>query len=346
MIPDRNPSESERRDSCQNSPLPFNPRKLPILQRLALSALLAWCWQGKASDYEVKGVIRQTVFSKARGDRSTTNDFTVTVDDSAWSIRILSDDTKGTVTERTVASTNGVEIYDYLFHLHVPDRILLPRTNRANAPPPNLLPPMSTVIITTNGLPIGSDDGDIVGHLWLMYASSYYWPSVRTNRITPVYNYHAAAMVNPNLKVAATWTLLGGSNSLPREVTYLDDSGVPVGYYAISGADLVGETVIPRGFTFEEHRNPSDPSQGLVLHKRIDAEVVSMSAVARTNLIPVPTGRVQVIDMRLSGPIFGDLSNRPAGPIIGHPPSYLNPTPGKWPTIEEARKLIAAKQSK
>jgi hypothetical protein len=151
--------------------------------------------------------------------------------------------------------------------------------------------------------------------------------------------------MNPNLKVQATWGLLGVSNSLPREVTYFDQSGIPVGSYVITGAELTGDTVIPTGFTFEEHRVPSDPSQALVLHKKVEAEVTSMSGVTPSqDLVPLPTDRVMVIDLRLCDPLFGPRTNHVTGPLVARPPSYLNPTPGKWPTVDEARKLVETNQ--
>jgi hypothetical protein len=289
MNPDLNASEAENADLYRDPPLSPNPRSLLILQRLVVTALSTCCLQSLASDYEVKGVIRQTIFSIVRGDRSVTNDFTVTVNDCAWSIKILSDAGMGIITERKVASTNGVEIYDYVSFLRVPDRIATVETNGTPAKTNKSSLPVSTVQITTNGLPIGANDGDIVGHLWLMFASSCYWASVQTNWLAPVYDYNAAAELNPNLRVKATWVLLGNSNSLPREVTYLDNDGVPVGAYSITGGDLVGDMAIPTSFLFEEHRGSSDSSQGLVLHKRVEAEVTTMSAIhPAQDLIPMP----------------------------------------------------------
>jgi hypothetical protein len=128
---------------------------------------------------------------------------------------------------------------------------------------------------------------------------------------------------------------------------YLGQYGEPIGWYSISGADPVGDMVIPTGFRFEEHLAALYPGEVQVLRKRVEAEVTSVSAVSPTvDLIPVPAGRAMVIDMRVSGPLFGTITNRPSRPLIGRPPAYLNPTPGKWPTVEEARKLVAAQPSK
>jgi hypothetical protein len=133
------------------------------------------------------------------------------------------------------------------------------------------------------------------------------------------------------MKVSAEWGLLNGPGSLPREVSYLGQWDETNALYRAAGTIMAGATVVPRAFTFEE-RHARMYGQGMVLRKRVDVEVTSVRPFcSRRSLIPAPEGRTLIIDWRLVDP------NRP-----DDLPTYLNPVPGKWPTLAESRNLAKA----
>jgi len=153
-----------------------------------------------ASEYEVKGTITQTINYRRGGDhlkdyvKQTTNEFTVYVRDCAWLIQTVENDGKGRSWQREVGSTNGTEIYEF---------------NGRQA------------FISDNGIPVDLGYEQVSGHLWLMFASQCYWDSQHTDQLTPVFDFEASVGANPNRKVTASWDMLNGPGSLPREVRYL-----------------------------------------------------------------------------------------------------------------------------
>jgi hypothetical protein len=290
---------------------------------------------GRAAEYEVTGNIRETIVQNGnRGDLCCTNGFTVFVRDGAWLIRTFETNTIGAVMKREFGSTNGRDIYG----ITVSSQPAAPANPAGtNSPGPANVrrpQPYNLAEITTTGIPVGNLDKDMHAHLWLMFASQSYWTHLTTNRLTPVYNFNAAAPLNPNLTVEGTWDLLGGPGSLPREARYLGQWGETNGLYRVTGTNLVGGVLIPSSFFFEErHVGPIEGDSlvhSMALRKRVDAVVTSVKPVCSlTNLLPVMEERTIIIDRRLAGSL----------------PDYLNPTPGKWPSVQEAGPLAADRQA-
>ena len=210
-----------------------------------------------------------------------------------------------------------------------------PQKNTAAIP----VNPPHHAFIYSNNIPVGRLDDDIVGHLWLMFASQCYWNSLgaNKNRLTPVYDWNASVGVSPRLKVAAKWDLMDGSGSLPREVDYLGQWDETNGFYNVTGTNSVGGMFIPSGFIFEERHVGPLVKNGyiheLALRKRVEAKVTSVRpACSLRSLLPVPVGRTIIIDYRLAG-----------GPMYGGKYSDFMITAGQWPSLEEAKKLAEAR---
>ena len=293
------------------------------------SALPGW-----AAEYEVEGNIRETIVQNGnRGDLLCTNGFTVFVRDGAWLIRTFETNTNGAVMKRELGSTNGRDIYGITVSAQPPAPVKPAGTNSPDPANVRRPQPHNLAEITTTGIPVGNIDKYMFAQLWLMFASQSYWTHLTTNRLTPVYNFNAAAPLNPNLTVEGTWDLLGGPGSLPREVRYLGQWGETNGLYRVTGTNLVGGVLIPSRFFFEElHIGPIEGDSfvhSMTLRKRVDAEVVSVKPVCSlTNILPVMEDRTIIIDRRLAGSL----------------PDYLNPTPDKWPTVQEAGPLATERQ--
>jgi hypothetical protein len=266
----------------------------------------------RASEYEVEGKIHQ-VITEANGYREeTTNEFTVSVRDCGWLIQIVEQDKNGNSFHREVGSTNGTEIFDLVTRMG--------SATQKKGPP-------ATAIIISNNIPVGFLDRSVVGHLWLMFASQCYWGTLKSDMLTPVFNWKASAGANPDLKVRAQWQLLNGPGSLPHEVDYLGEWDETNGLYTVTGTESVGQTIIPKSFIFEERYAVA--MKGMVLRKRVEAEVSTVRATCSSaNLLPVPDAKTVDIDFRL-------VTDKNAAQL----PTYQNPANGKWVSVEEARKI-------
>ena len=180
--------------------------------------------------------------------------------------------------------------------------------------------------IQSKNMPVGELDSAVSGHLWLMFASRSYWPALKSDQLTPVYDWHASAAAASSIggnrgKVSADWELLKGPGSLPREVRYLDALNHTNAIYTITGTNSTGGMLFPAGFVFQQFN-------GGRLIKRVEVEVTDIRPVcSRSSLIPLPKGRATIIDWRIDS----GMPNRPS--------SYQNPVIGQWPTIEEAKEL-------
>jgi hypothetical protein len=292
----------------------------------------------RASEYEVQGNIRQSIVQLHAAESEYETKFTVFVRDCGWLIQMM--DENGTVSgyQREIGSTNGVDIFEYYPHADGRNPANQPVTNTtgrhgASGPAGGQTPGSNSAFIKSGNLPVGLLDREVVGHLWLMFASQCYWSGLKTRMLTPLYDWHAAVPGDPKMKtkVAAEWELLNGPGSLPREVSYLGRWEETNGHYRATGMIMAGGTMIPKGFIFEE-RHAQPFGMGMVLRKRLDAEVISVRPVcSRSSLVPVPLGSTSIVDWRLRGP------GRSA-PI----PGYMNPVPGKWPTLAESRELANA----
>jgi len=125
-------------------------------------------------------------------------------------------------------------------------------------------------------------------------------------------------------------------------------SGVPVVWEARNQRragniwTLTGDVVVHSGFFFEERQigqvDPKTLTHTMALRKRVDVTVTDVRAgCSRTNLLPLPGTGSMVMDLRVPGV-------DPPGSRITRPPSYINPTPGQWPTLEEAAKLAETRR--
>jgi hypothetical protein len=283
-------------------------------------------FSSSGAEYEVNGRITQTITDLGVSAIQTTNEFTVFVRDCAWLIQTLATDGKGAVWQREVGSTNGMEIYESNVQLQNP-----PGTKQTRI--------VSQSFISGNTIPVELLDEGVDGHLWLMFASQCYWSSLNTNTtsLTPVYDWHASVGANPNRKVRAEWELLGGRGSLPREVRYLGQWDETNGLYTVTGTKSVGGILVPNGFIFEERYVGPLAADSFIhemtLRKRVQAEVTSVQAVcSRKSLLPV-RGDVKtvIVDWRVKEASSGN-----------NIPSYIIPNTEKWPSVEEARKIVEA----
>lgn len=280
-----------------------------------------------ASEYEVSGKIHQVIISSDGGKQEDSGEFTVYVRDCSWLIKTIYADGHGNLYQREVGSTNGADIIEAGVNLKAAPAAGQPSKNK---------PALNVASIRSNSIPVGLLDKDVVAHLWLMFASRCYWSSLNTDMLTPVYDWRASVPMNPNMKVPAKWELMGGPGSLPREVAYLGQWEETNGLYMATGTNSTGGMLFPNGFIFEErHVGPLAPNSfihEMTLRKRVEAVVTSVSPVCSIqSLVPNAAGRTVIIDWRLVTPA-------PSTEL----PSYRNPVPGKWPSINEARELAKA----
>lgn len=293
---------------------------------------------GFAVEYEVDGKLSQTIVPFNGTNLQASASFTVYVRDCGWLIQTTETNEIGTVYKREVGSTNGNEIYECVFLLQAPP----PRKRLStNGIAPQTRPPRSgrltnapsiATIIATN-IPVGQMDDAVVGHLWLMFASQCYWPILKTDRLTPVYDWHASVAAGSRLAERAEWDLLNGSGSLPREVRYLGQWDETNALYRANGVTSAGQTPITDGFVFEERH--AVQFKGMVLRKRVDVEVTAVRPVCtRASLLPSPDAMTMVIDRRVDG----------GAPTI-RPPAYPNPVSGQWAPLEEAKKLAEVRSN-
>jgi len=282
-----------------------------VVLMFARGGIASW-----ATEYEVEGSIHQTITERNGFREDTTSEFIVSVRHCGWLIQAFERNPKGNLYRREVGSTNGMEIFELVTHL-------------SSAPEQKPTSPATAVIISNN-IPVGFLDQSIVGHLWLMFASQCYWSTLKSDMLTPVYDWKACAGANPDLKARAEWTLLSGPGSLPRQVAYLGQWDETNGLYTVTETTLAGQTIVPKRFVFEERHAVA--MHGMELRKRVEAEVSGVRSVcSRTSLLPTPTGRTVTVDFRLV-----------RDPNAAQLPTYQNPAVGRWASVEEARKLAPA----
>lgn len=264
-----------------------------------------------AAEYEVRGIVSQKIYSLKGSLRQTTNQFTIYVRDCGWLVQTIENDGSNGF-QREVGSTNGVDIFEASLNRY---------------------------FASSTGIPVELLDEGIDGHLWLMFASQCYWGSQQSDRLTPVFDWHASVGAYPELKVSAKWDLLNGAGSLPREVLYLGEWGETNGLYTATGTNSIGGILIPGGFVFEErHFGPLITNSfvhEMTLRKRVEAVVTSVHAgCSRKDLIPkIGTAGAVLIDWRLREPSSGN-----------HIPTYRLQTNQSWPTIDEAKQILKTKE--
>ena len=261
-----------------------------------------------AYEYEVDGLVNQTMIRFNGTNLYASASFTVFVRDCGWMIKTVETNEAGGVVAREIGSTNGMEIYECSGGLSGSG--------------------LKMGQIESTGVPVGQLDSAVVGHLWLMFASECYWPSLNSDQLVPVYDWQASVPAGgQNRRVSADWELLKGSGSLPREVRYLDAMNHTNAIYAITGTNSSGGMLLPAGFVFKQFN-------GNRLIKHVKVEVTAIRPVcSRVTLIPLPGKGTLVNDERFDSGV----PNRP--------PSYQNPVFGQWLTVEESKKLAGINTS-
>jgi hypothetical protein len=283
-----------------------NMRRYTVGKRVELLALLALQVAagvpGSAGEYqyEIDGAIEQTSFNPRDGapQYGLKARFTVFVRGSNWLIDTTEEKegrTTRTSLRRQIGSTNGAEIFEIV----APLAGALRRTNANGAAPAAPGPSrfnMATVV--SNAVPVGQLDDSVVGHLWLMMASQGYLSGLKTSLLTPVYDVSASAPGDPNLKLNASWELLGGPGSFPAQVTYFQGNRVTDAVYQVTGVTNVNGTLFPSGFLFERYLIGTP--KGRVI-KRASALVTAVRpACSLSSLLPTVTRDTVVADRRVA----------------------------------------------
>ncbi len=262
-----------------------------------------------AYEYEVDGLVNQTMIQFNGTNLHASASFTVYVRDCGWMIKTVETNELGSVFGREIGSTNGTEIFE---------------CEDGSG--------MGFADIESNNIPVGEYDSAVFGHLWLMFASQCYWPALNSDQLTPIYDWRASvaaasSMFGNRQKASADWELLNGPSSLPREVRYLDAMNRTNAIYTITGTNSAGGMLFPAGFVFKQFN-------GDRLTKRVEVEVTAIRPVcSRANLIPLPSKGTMVVDRRFDSGV----PNRP--------PSYQNPVFGQWLSADESKKLAGINTS-
>ena len=324
---------------------------LPLAVCFVLGVLGAVSIPSRASEYEVEGKIHQTIVKFDGTQEEFDTQFKVFVRDCGWLIKMVDEDRSATGWRREVGSTNGWDIFEYSPRAQGLNRSWFQPTQgsgtnrpwlpdtwesevaeyKASSHPERKVP--NNANITRGNVPVGVIDREVVGHIWLMYASQCYWSTLKSGLVTPLYDFNASAPGDPlfMMKAPAKWELLDGAVSLPQEVSFPGGSAGTNVFYRATGTMRVGSAIIPSGFVFEQ-RDVVYYSLGTRARKRIQGVVTAARPVCSlTNLLPVPEGFTLVIDWRLKG------SDR-SSPL----PNYVNPVPGTWPTLDESKALAKA----
>lgn len=284
--------------------------------------------------------MNQIITTSHGGTLHATASFTVFVRGCGWLIETMETNEIGGITRREIGSTNGTEIYECE---HPIGRIepAAESTNAASSGTPVFKKSSGPAfaVMVPGEIPIGEQDSEVVGHLWLMFASQCYWPDLKTDQLRPVYDWQASVGAHgQDMKVRAEWDLLNGPGSLPRAVRYFGEWDATNGLYSITGTNLVGGTLIPTGFTFERLQvgplKENSFIHEMVVVKRVVVEVTAIRpGCSMASLIPSPNGRAVVVDRRFDSGI----QNRP--------PSYQNPVNGQWPTLDKSKELAKVAQA-
>ena len=189
-----------------------------------------------AYEYEVDGLVHQTMMQYNGTNLHASASFTVYVRDSGWLIKAVETNENGGVSSHEIGSTNGTDIF--------------------NCGLGDSFPLMAS--IQSNNMPVGELDSAVSSHLWLMFASRSYWPALNSDQLTPVYDWHASAAAGgQNIRVSADWELLQGPGSLPREVRYLDALNHTNAIYTVTGTNSVGGMLFPASFVFQQFNSHS-----------------------------------------------------------------------------------------
>jgi hypothetical protein len=326
-----------------NTDLSFIQHPLRALRVTGIASLAAKCLliatcalneTCRGVEYEVKGRVNQAIYESKDNSNLTSASFTIFVRDSSWLIETIETNEAGSITEREIgASSDGIlyECEQWIGRQTV-QPMAANQTNRIN---PYVTPSPPLAFIWSNSVPVGKTDSAVAGHLWLMFASRSYWPSLKTDQLIPVFDWQAStAAGGQDIRVKASWNLIDGLGSLPKEVRYLGHWGETNATYKITGSKHVGGIEVPTGFEFEQLRlgplNENTLSHEMVVAKHVDVTITEVNPnCSKQDLLPNPNSSTIVIDWRLES----DIPNRP--------PSYRNPRGNRWPTLSESKILVS-----
>jgi len=256
---------------------------------------------GRSQEYEVDGTINMRIFQPdmaSSGDYPGT--FTVYVKGSGWLIHIMETNQWGILQQHEIGTTDGKDIFELEQPLGTSQ----------------LVP---TATATSNTIPVGNLDTSLVGHLWLMFASSSYFRDAPPGKLKPVYNWHATPMMNNQFTLDANWQLLDGPGSLPSQVTYSNRDGSISGIYTANTVTNVGTFRIPGSFHF------SQPDTG---HKEVSAVVTAVrETCSLSDLRPAIKEKMVIADLRWHAP-----------ELVGF--QFTSYKADYWPTVEQARKIF------
>jgi hypothetical protein len=288
-----------------------------------------------ATEYELDGRVDQTLF-KQDGTVQLVSEsrFTVFVKDRVWLVRTTRCDPSGEpLAVCETGCTNGTEVYEVQGSVHLADAATRGQGSRS----------WNVASIVSNNVPVGTTDGYVICHLWLMFASGSYFADLRTNWLTPVYDVNASVAVNPKLKQEAKWELIGGPGSLPTSVTFLDAYGRTNATYVATGVTNTGSALVPTGFIFE-HRiganrfapGPLGATEATASYHFRKRAVATVTAVrpycSRADLLPATKGLTMVIDRRVTNSV----------PPGGSLPMYVVRTGAQWVPVPAAKSMYVA----
>jgi hypothetical protein len=260
-----------------------------------------------AAEFEVEGTV--VVYSPDPRTHTTNagpaSSFKIYVKDCQWLIHL---DEQGESWEgnarREIGSTNGVEIFA------LDEAIERPRVGKSTVDlskigPEMKLGPVYTGTVVSNIVHVPTWELHVAGHLWLTFASACYFPQLKTNELTPVYDPTAAAIYSPNIKRPAKWMLLNGDGSLPGDVSYFrQDGALEARYQALERTNLFG-TMVPMKILFERFEGPY-PNGPLKEARLRRSALITVNSVRPTcsisNFLPQVPGLAVITDFRAPGP--------------------------------------------
>jgi hypothetical protein len=306
-----------------------------------------------AWEYEIRGQIDQRFLNPDGSSfNSSKASFQVYVAGCAWMIELTELDAQGQPKlRREIGSTGAPETYELVTRLAYQDRE--PSAKAARKRP--AIDQLSTAGFAVSGyVPVGFSDDTLSSHLWVMFASGCFFRDLKTNRMTPVFDYRASASIHPEWTLPIEYELADDLIHLPARLVFRNEGEqyAPVGsryelrkfpepyhrgftnaIYSVTGLTNVDSYVLPLGFVLEEFTGGEGRhADDLQVRKRIKASVSGIQPVcSRTNLLPTITRKTVVTDRRIGNPG----AQKPTAYVL----------PGKqWLQSAEARKLYAMQQ--
>lgn len=287
----------------------------------ALLAFLSTSSKVFAVEYEIGGVIKQTLYNRDGSAQFVREgQFTLFVRDCSWLIQSISEnpsEKRQSICE--TGSDNGFDIYEVTGSLLTEEGKVAAGRSGIN---------WNVASVISNSVPVGTVDDYYVAHLWLMFASDCYFQQISNTFLVPVYDVNASVLVNPRLTREASWELIGDAPSLPFKVTYLLATELTNAAYYATGVTNIGKIKLASGFVFEQWT-----MSGRRLRKRAEATVTTLKPFcSRDKFRPLTHGTTVVVDRRL---------DRASG---GTPASYTVRDGNPWLAVGDAKKLVAQRE--